>query len=759
MVPRLLLVSLGPVISLAASIQAHGGSSLHARQSSTEPCAAVGREWAAQKAANVSVPVVDGQLAYDCLNSVPLHAEDAVRLVRSIQPYLEWQSTTSYLKDPPADYQFPAFDIPAAFEDLVSNVKGGRYANEYAFLADLYATFSLAKDGHFRFTPDLIGAALQFRRQDIALASVSLDGVAVPQIYAVSDLRAYNNGTFASPSPVTEINGEDAVDFLEGLSLQGVLQDRDALYNTMFYSPAMYASNRGDWQGYFGASGRYGNIYPNASTSITFENGTTIEIPTVARVVGDFSNITDGESFYAKYCSGTVPVADVATPTPVPNPRPGGNLTGTPPLGYPTPVVMASDGSAAGYFLPDSDVAVLALLTYGSYIPAEFQLAVQTLIEDAKAAGKTKLIVDVSANGGGLIFQGHDTFRQLFPQIQEDGFNRFRSNELLQISGKQFSAAIPPGFNPETTDNDTLIYLYEYYPNFRFDLNLTNQPFVSAEDKFSPQTFKGDEFTPIHRWNFDDPLLTTNETFGFGFDVTGYRSRASNFTQPFAAEDIILLYDGYCASTCTLFSEFLRVQANVRSVTFGGRPGLDDSGNIPIIQNYGGVKGSNNVGYDYFSYLADVSLSIQGNAANTTSAPVGPLSAQETSLLELNLDTYAANRSMGTSVNVRDNILRDNLDDGLPAQFVYEPTDCRLFYTPKSIIDPEEQWRQVAEAAWGGGKCVAGSLGTGVDRLKRNVVRTGERKRTVETKVISLPDKKPVRGMWWEAEFETSVPY
>lgn len=75
-----------------------------------------------------------------------------------------------------------------------------------------------------------------------------------------------------------------------------------------------------------------------------------------------------------------------------------------------------------------------------------------------------------------------------------------------------------------------------------------------------------------------------------GFDVTGYRSRR-NFTQPFAAEDIILLYDGYCASTCTLFSEFLRVQAGVRSVTFGGRPELDKDGEVPIIQNYGGVKG------------------------------------------------------------------------------------------------------------------------------------------------------------------------
>lgn len=82
----------------------------------------------------------------------------------------------------------------------------------------------------------------------------------------------------------------------------------------------------------------------------------------------------------------------------------------------------------------------------------------------------------------------------------------------------------------------------------------------------------------------------SNSTFGIGFAVTGYLNR-TNFTQPFAAENILLLYDGYCASTCTIFSEFLRVQGGVRSVTFGGRPDLDASGNIPIIQNYGGVKG------------------------------------------------------------------------------------------------------------------------------------------------------------------------
>lgn len=145
-------------------------------------------------------------------------------------------------------------------------------------------------------------------------------------------------------------------------------------------------------------------------------------------------------------------------------------------------------------------------------IPAEFQRAVQILIEEAKAAGKTKLIVDVSANGGGLIFQGHDTFRQLFPQIQQDGFNRFRSTELGQIAGRQFSGAIPNGFDPELSPNDTLIGIYESYQNYRYDLDIANKSFTSVEDKFSSDTFNNDNFTQIHRWNFDDPRAFPDPT-------------------------------------------------------------------------------------------------------------------------------------------------------------------------------------------------------------------------------------------------------
>lgn len=61
--------------------------------SATEPCDMVRISTSEQKAANPSVePVVTAQLAYDCLNSVPLHKTEALQLVDSMEPYLEWQS-------------------------------------------------------------------------------------------------------------------------------------------------------------------------------------------------------------------------------------------------------------------------------------------------------------------------------------------------------------------------------------------------------------------------------------------------------------------------------------------------------------------------------------------------------------------------------------------------------------------------------------------------------------------------------------------
>ena len=204
---------------------------------------------------------------------------------------------------------------------------------------------------------------------------------------------------------------------MENWKQLGALNDPDALYNALMFSKPFAAEDLG-WQGYFGAGiGRFGYIWPGPNTTIGFENGTTVDFETVSGVIGDFTGVTDGDSFYQKFCNPNPPPSNTTT-TPTPTP----SATIVP--GYPPPVVISHDYIVSGYYLnstENSDVAVLSMITFEPKIPREFQSVVQNFLADAKAAGKTKLVIDVSANGGGIILQGYDTFRQLFPQIEQDG--------------------------------------------------------------------------------------------------------------------------------------------------------------------------------------------------------------------------------------------------------------------------------------------------------------------------------------------------
>jgi hypothetical protein len=100
---------------------------------------------------------------------------------------------------------------------------------------------------------------------------------------------------------------------------------------------------------------------------------------------------------------------------------------------------------------------------------------IQTLISDAKAAGKTKVIIDLSANGGGIILTGYDAFRQFFPQTTQDGFSRFREHNAFDIMAQQISE-YSANFNISDAGSDE-VFAYESRLNYRYNLNLTNGSF------------------------------------------------------------------------------------------------------------------------------------------------------------------------------------------------------------------------------------------------------------------------------------------
>jgi hypothetical protein len=150
------------------------------------------------------------------------------------------------------------------------------------------------------------------------------------------------------------------------------------------------------------------------------------------------------------------------------------------------------------------------------------------------------------------------------------------------------------------------------------------------------------------------------------------------------------LLDGYCASTCTLFTEFMRTQAGIKSIAMGGRPKAGP------IQGVGGIKGAEILAWG----------DIYGNAQEALSHAVA---AEQTAILS-SLSDLPVNRSSSSGINVRDNILPDHLNDGLPAQFVVEEADCRLYWTLPMITDVTAVWKAAADAAFNGKPCAAGAL-------------------------------------------------
>ncbi|KPM44551.1 hypothetical protein AK830_g2051 [Neonectria ditissima] len=142
--------------------------------------------------------------------------------------------------------------------------------------------------------------------------------------------------------------------------------------------------------------------------------------------------------------------------------------------------------------------------------------------------------------------------------------------------------------------------------------------------------------------------------------------------------------------TCTQVVETLRLQAGIKSIVLGGRPHSNP------IQAVGGIKGAEVLGFStIYSYTSKA------------------LQHAENDEQRVELSRYTRLpflRSTIATLNSRDQITRDHLSDGLPAQYVYTRADCRLYWTEAMIKNITRVWKIAAEVAFKGQKCVVGGI-------------------------------------------------
>ncbi|KAL6709502.1 hypothetical protein ACN47E_001437 [Coniothyrium glycines] len=679
------------------------------------PCAVISSALAAMPAG--ARKIVPAELGVQCLQSVPLDRQGNAQLVDDIKLYVKWQSNIAYLKNPPQGYNEQPVDVMGELDNMKNQLASGAVKTEYDFQMSMMNLFTRAYDNHFAWQPDILASAMQFQRPPgTELVAVSTDGKAIPDVFIYRDILKANNDSSFKPSPVMKIDGTNVQDYLRNVSAQSDFHDADTRWNALFPSQALIASGVT-----FLGSFRTGQ-YQGPNTTMEFANGTVYSQMNLAVVFGNFTGVNSGQAFFQRFCTGPQPVAAA----PAPQPTQPGNGTRPAPIaaptpshiGYPKAVMINSDLAVGGYYLNGTgyeNVAVLSIPTYNSPDVQSFQNTMRDFIRASQQAGKTQMIFDMRGNGGGNAILGYDTFKQVYPQAAQDPFGgtRFRANDALNSAGKitqDFLAnktfaqanqtAFVEAFGRGTTQGDIFGFTAGF--NFQHILDVDNQAFASWEQLFGPDQVNGDTFTTTLRYNYSDSISTTYT----GFSVIGFGDNINETQtpQPFQAQDMVMLHDGMCSSTCAIAAELLKNQGTVRTIAVGGRP---QSGPM---QGVGGTKGAQVFSWD------DIQIRMQavyflGSPEQRNQWDQEDLGKTAFATQLFRRSAYQGGRIAG-GVNLKDN-LRQNDASKTPLEFMYEAADCRMFFTAAMVSDVTQLWKGVADRMFGNqmDRCVEGSTG------------------------------------------------
>lgn len=542
-----------------------------------------------------------------------------------------------------------------------------------------------------------------FVRRGLNFISISKDGIKLPQVFMTVDVRRGNRGELTyHPSAVLSIDGVPVHDWLEDDAVHNVAnyQDPDAQYNALFSSIAGYAAGKAgttlitNWE------------IPDNYT-IQFQNGSSLVVENEILFLPstDFSGIRNGEDFHERFeiPPKRTPVEPVPTATPTDEEVLPTETEAAPEEtdipGYPKPWVKHSMNSMAGYFLDGDDYKDTAVLSILSFLPVGFDLnnlydfnmtkfilegtaVFVDFVKQAKKEGRDKLILDLSANGGGSVVLAQQVYRLLFPDGEFTSYDRFRANEALEAASE--------------VDYISLIQLVITNSN-SYPMGPDGQPIKTGNEWFGPYTAKGGaNVTSAFQ---DDKSLAWNPVVGTyynGFeDDDTYISEA-----PFKPENILIVTDGTCASACGILTGLLTRNYGIRTLALGGRP------NHYAMQAMGGVKGSR--------------LSLNSDILQFTATFVEGLLDNDEAISILNDSAAAFPRfadppllpfisgASGGQVNSRNSYHKNDIN-GYPDHFKYEAANCKLFYTQRMTMDMSEVWRHASRVGWDGASCVVGS--------------------------------------------------
>lgn len=508
-----------------------------------------------------------------------------------------------------------------------------------------------------------------------------------------------------SASSVEQINGEDVVTYLSKVARQGNFHDRNARYNALFPNQAGHSLGKATAE-YFTTG-----LYDGPNTTFTFANGTSNTYGNMAVLEKNFTGVGSGNSFFSKFCqpeptttpsalpSGSSTFALSSTPTPIATFAAQPSGANAP--GYPAAVILHRSNAIGGYYLNDSSqVAVLSVPSFEpeyddpsspAQASVDFQTVAREFLKQATADKKSKLVIDLRYNLGGATVLAFDLFKLIFPTLEPYQAVRRHAHpaykDLLDLTTELIPELLSTA-NVSDTDAQAIGAIADFA--WQFDTTINDTAFQSLKKYYGPYTINGDNFTSLRSWNLSNTINILS-----GFNVTGYGGELAFNTPTWKPSDIVLLQDGFCSSTCAIFSELMYTIAGVETLAIGGLP--DDS--TPM-QKVGGTKGwetwqaANLQNFPAaFYYFANQTV---------VDAAAG------TEIEAMNQSSVVFERATAFAVNAADGIRRGDEKAQTPLQFVYEAAECRIWYTVPMVFDVTETWKAAADVKWGNGTCNGG---------------------------------------------------
>ncbi|KAK6348064.1 hypothetical protein TWF718_005883 [Orbilia javanica] len=693
---------------------------------------------------------VDAKIAYDCLASIPLEREATLEFLTELSKFVQFQSTIAYLARPPANSGQDPMDIVGGLTDIASSVESGSITSWNELETRVDALLSGCHEGHLYVAwplPSLINFRAPF-----SLLDLSADGKQASQVYVADDVRA--TSPQFRPSAITHIDGEDVVTAIERLTYYESSQSPDTRWNAAFQSQnppklgSFYTRTRYPGTNTFTLTFENGTTTEYRYTAFALHQpGSNIwSVLTSGEVIWDrIINVDPNQPSGSNSGANRLRTRALedfrkrklhndqldetfrrlekrqsrsnAPPPPEQLVRYNASFPDTPRV---RPYIQDINQVFGGYFMEDytRDDSRTAIIDITGFAPddpnARFpthavQAAVELFLAEAERRGMQRLIVDVRGNGGGYVNMGYDLYKQLFPDSDPYSGTRIRYHPASLRIAQAFTElisqdvidtlirAIGRGMGENLTVAQANAYQVAAYASLSglnqfLNLDKDGKQFRTFNDFFGPKNIYDDQFTNILTYDLNN-LIAVGD---LSYDVTGYDDRASyrNRPPPFTPENIILVTDGVCASTCGIFAEFLRNQQRVRTVVVGGRPNGEPSAAI------GGTRGTQVIQHN--AHMLNFVQIVENNFNPTSSAEREEWDRIFPRPFKLNIAEAA--------VNWKDNIRRTDPTQ-TPLQFYLEAADCRLYYTPQTLTLSHELWGQVDRLAWGNEtSCAVGSI-------------------------------------------------